>query len=44
VKDRIETERLILRPFEASDAEAAFLWFGNAGLRVNLVERLEDVR
>jgi hypothetical protein len=29
MKDRIETERLILRPFEASDAEAAFLWFGN---------------
>jgi len=26
VQDRIETERLILRPFEASDAGAAFGW------------------
>lgn len=26
--DRIETERLILRPFEASDAAAAFGWLG----------------
>jgi RimJ/RimL family protein N-acetyltransferase len=29
VQDRIETERLILRPFEASDAGAAFGWFGD---------------
>ena len=29
MQDRIETERLILRPFEASDAEAAFEWFGD---------------
>lgn len=27
--DRIETKRLILRPFEASDAAAAFAWFGH---------------
>jgi len=26
---RIETNRLILRPFELSDAEAAFGWFGD---------------
>jgi len=26
---RIETERLILRPFEVSDAEAAFGWLGD---------------
>jgi len=29
MRDRIETNRLILRPFEASDAEAAFRWFGD---------------
>jgi [ribosomal protein S5]-alanine N-acetyltransferase len=29
MQDRIETERLILRPFERSDAEAAFGWFGD---------------
>ena len=25
----IETSRLILRPFESSDVEAAFAWFGD---------------
>ncbi len=29
MQSRIETERLTLRPFEASDAEAAFGWFGD---------------
>ena len=29
MRDRIETERLILRPFEMSDAETAFRWFGD---------------
>jgi len=29
MQDRIETDRLILRPFEASDASAAFGWFGD---------------
>jgi len=29
MRDRIETERLILRPFEMSDGEAAFGWFGD---------------
>lgn len=29
MQNRIETERLILRPFEASDAGAAFEWFGD---------------
>jgi [ribosomal protein S5]-alanine N-acetyltransferase len=29
MQNRIETERLILRPFEASDAEVAFEWFGD---------------
>jgi len=29
MQDRIETERLILRPFETSDAAAAFGWFGD---------------
>lgn len=29
MQKRIETERLILRPFEASDAGAAFGWFGD---------------
>jgi RimJ/RimL family protein N-acetyltransferase len=29
MRDRIATGRLILRPFEMSDAEAAFGWFGN---------------
>lgn len=29
MRDRIETDRLILRPFEASDAEVAFGWFGD---------------
>jgi len=29
MQDRIETERLILRPFEASDTVAAFGWFGD---------------
>jgi [ribosomal protein S5]-alanine N-acetyltransferase len=27
---KIETKRLVLRPFEMSDAEAAFGWFGDA--------------
>ena len=27
--DLLETKRLILRPFEASDAEGAFGWFGD---------------
>src|SRR5258708_19799149 len=30
VRTTIETRRLILRPFESSDAEAAFAWFGDA--------------
>lgn len=29
MRDRIETDRLILRPFEASDVGAAFGWFGD---------------
>lgn len=29
MQDRIETDRLILRAFEVSDAEAAFGWFGD---------------
>jgi ribosomal-protein-alanine N-acetyltransferase len=29
MQDRIETERLVLRPFETSDAEAAFGWLGD---------------
>ena len=29
MRDRIETTRLILRPFEPSDAETAFGWFGD---------------
>ena len=29
VSDRLETRRLILRPFEEGDAEAAFGWFGD---------------
>jgi RimJ/RimL family protein N-acetyltransferase len=29
MQNRIETNRLILRPFEPSDAEAAFGWFGD---------------
>jgi len=29
MQDRIETSRLILRPFEPSDVEAAFGWFGD---------------
>jgi len=29
VRATIETSRLILRPFESSDAEAAFAWFGD---------------
>jgi RimJ/RimL family protein N-acetyltransferase/predicted metal-dependent hydrolase len=29
VRATIETSRLILRPFESHDAEAAFTWFGN---------------
>lgn len=29
MKSRIETNRLVLRPFEPSDAEAAFGWFGD---------------
>ena len=28
MRSRIETSRLILRPFEEEDAEAAFGWFG----------------
>ena len=30
MQNRIETDRLILRPFELRDADAAFGWFGNA--------------
>src|SRR5260370_32960653 len=30
VHTTIETRRLILRPFESGDAEAAFAWFGDA--------------
>jgi RimJ/RimL family protein N-acetyltransferase len=30
MQNRIETNRLILRPFEPSDAEAAFGWFGDS--------------
>jgi RimJ/RimL family protein N-acetyltransferase len=29
VRATIETNRLILRPFESDDVEAAFTWFGN---------------
>ena len=29
MQGRIETERLILRPFEATDASVAFEWFGD---------------
>jgi RimJ/RimL family protein N-acetyltransferase len=29
MQTRIETSRLILRPFEQSDAQAAFQWFGD---------------
>lgn len=29
MQDRIETERLVLRPFETSDAQSAFAWFGD---------------
>jgi [ribosomal protein S5]-alanine N-acetyltransferase len=29
MRDRIETERITLRPFEPSDLEAAFGWFGD---------------
>jgi ribosomal-protein-alanine N-acetyltransferase len=29
MQTKIETSRLILRPFEASDAQAAFEWFGD---------------
>ncbi len=29
MQGRIETARLMLRPFEMSDAEAAFVWFGD---------------
>jgi ribosomal-protein-alanine N-acetyltransferase len=29
VRATIETSRLILRPFESGDVEAAFTWFGN---------------
>lgn len=29
MRNRIETDRLILRPFETWDAEAAFRWFGD---------------
>ncbi len=29
MRDRIETDRLILRPFEPTDAETAFRWFGD---------------
>jgi len=29
VRATIETSRLILRPFESSDAEVAFAWFGD---------------
>jgi hypothetical protein len=31
----IETERLILRPFEVADTEAAFGWFGDTSQRLN---------
>jgi len=30
VRPTIETRRLILRPFESADTEAAFAWFGDA--------------
>ena len=30
MRTTIETRRLILRPFESGDAEAAFAWFGDA--------------
>jgi RimJ/RimL family protein N-acetyltransferase len=30
VRPTIETRRLILRPFESGDTEAAFAWFGDA--------------
>jgi RimJ/RimL family protein N-acetyltransferase len=30
--EMIETGRLMLRPFEQSDAEAAFWWFGDAAV------------
>jgi RimJ/RimL family protein N-acetyltransferase len=29
MRNRIETNRLILRPFEPSDAQAAFTWLGD---------------
>jgi RimJ/RimL family protein N-acetyltransferase len=29
VRATIETDRLVLRPFESGDVEAAFAWFGD---------------